>query len=53
MMELLGDDEEVWEGADHVDHVDDLDEGVLPLSCSEEIVDGLWVLFEGYSVDDG
>jgi hypothetical protein len=53
MMELLGDDEEVGEGADHVDHVDGLDESVLPLPCSEIIVDGLGVGLEGYSVDDG
>ncbi len=53
MMELLGDDEEVGEGADHVDHVDDLDESVLPLPCHEIIVDGLRVRFEGDSVDDG
>jgi hypothetical protein len=53
MMELLRDDEEVGEGAHHVDHVDDLDESVLPLPCHEEVVDGLRVLFEGGSVYDG
>jgi hypothetical protein len=53
MMELLRDDEEVGKGAEHVDHVDDLDEGVLPLPCSEEVVDCFRVGLEGDSIDDG
>jgi hypothetical protein len=53
MMELLRDDEEVGEGAHHVDHVDDLDESVLPLPCHEIIVDGFGGSLEGDSVDDG
>lgn len=52
-MQVLGDDEEVRVGAHHVDHVDQLDEGVLPLSGPEEVVDGLRVLLEGSSIDDG
>jgi hypothetical protein len=52
-VQVLGDDEEVRVGAHHVDHVDQLDEGVLPLSGPEEVVDGLRVGLEGYSVDDG
>ena len=50
---VLGDDEEVGVGGDHVSHIYDLDDHHLPLSVGEVVGDDLRVVDVGVPVYNG